>query len=248
MLQPIILAAGKGTRMQSELPKALFPFSGKAMLDWVLEAMSRVEGANTPIVVVGHKGESVRGYVGERAFCVDQKEISGTATAVSAAMPYVPPAAKNVFIMYVDQPFITAESVKAIWKTHEESGAALTLGTVKLPDFLDWRSVFVAFGRIIRDPNGNVAEIIEYKNANELERAMLEVNPGFYCVDVEWLKGALERIKANEMTGEYYLTDILALAIDDEKKISSVFITPEEGLGINSVKDAELAEQVAAGN
>jgi bifunctional UDP-N-acetylglucosamine pyrophosphorylase/glucosamine-1-phosphate N-acetyltransferase len=246
MLQPIILAAGKGTRMQSELPKALFPFSGKAMLDWVLEAMARVEEALTPIVVVGHKGESVREYVGERAICVEQKEITGTATAVANALPYVPDDVRNVFIMYVDQPFITPESIKAISKTHEETGATLTLGTVKLPDYSDWRSVFVAFGRIIRDPNGNVAEIVEYKNANEIERATLEVNPGFYCVEVAWLKNALSRINANEMTGEYYLTDILALAIDDEKKISSVFITPEEGLGINSVKDAEFAEALAA--
>jgi bifunctional UDP-N-acetylglucosamine pyrophosphorylase/glucosamine-1-phosphate N-acetyltransferase len=246
MVQPIILAAGKGTRMKSELPKALFPFSGKAMLDWVLEAMAKVEGALTPIVVVGHKGDSVRDYVGTRAICVEQKELTGTATAVLSAIPFIPKETKSVFIMYVDQPFITSTSIEAIVKKHDASGASLTLGTVKLSDFEDWRSVFVAFGRVIRDHKGEVAEIVEYKNANDLERATHEVNPGFYCVDAEWLTSALSRIARNELTGEYYLTDILALAIDDAKKIESVTITPEEALGINSVKDAEFAETLAA--
>jgi bifunctional UDP-N-acetylglucosamine pyrophosphorylase/glucosamine-1-phosphate N-acetyltransferase len=246
MVQPIILAAGKGTRMQSDLPKALFPFSGKAMLDWVLEAMARVEGANTPIVVVGHKGDSVRDYVGTRAVCVEQKEISGTASAVMVAMPHVPPEVKDAFIMYVDHPFITPENVAKIVRQHKKFGATITLGTVRLPDYSDWRSVFMSFGRVIRDPMGQIAEIVEYKNANEFEKQTLEINPGFYCVEVDWLKSALPRIQKNELTGEYYLTDILALAIDDQKKIESVDITPEEALGINSVKDAELAEQLAA--
>ncbi len=212
------------------------------MLSYVMSALAKAKNCEKPIVVVGHKAQMVRDFVGDTAVCIEQTELSGTATAVKSAMSAVPDTAAKIFIIYGDNPFITAKSVKAIEKAHDKAGAIITLATAKVDDFLDWRSAFMSFGRIVRDPQGEVAEIVEYKNATEHERGILEINPGFYCVDAVWLKSALSRIEANPLTGEYYLTDLLSLAIDDSKKVASVAIAPEEAFGVNSQEDAQVAE------
>lgn len=244
MLQPIILAAGKGTRMGSELPKALCIVAGKPMLQHVLDAFDTAGNCERPVVVVGHKGEQVTEFVKEKAVTVEQKELTGTGTAAKVGMSAVPEGTSRVFIMYADNPFIKPASIRAIEKAHEESGATITLGTITVPNFKDWYRVFVAFGRVLRNHEGQVQEIREYKNANEHEQAVREVNPGFYCVDAAWLRDALTHIERNPLTQEYYLTDIISLALYEDKKVQTVPLTPEEGIGVNSPDDASQAEAV----
>lgn len=244
MLQPIILAAGKGTRMGSPLPKALCEVGGKPMLRRVLDTLVEAGNCAKPVVVVGHKGEMITEYVGSEAVTTEQTELSGTATAAKAGMSVVPDNTKTVFIMYADNPFILPSTIVALEEAHVASGATITLGTIEVPDFKDWYRVFVAFGRVLRNHEGKVQEIREYKNANEHEQAVREVNPGFYCVDAAWLREALTRVARNPVTQEYYLTDILSLALYEDKKVETVSLSPQEGIGVNSPEDASQAEAV----
>jgi bifunctional UDP-N-acetylglucosamine pyrophosphorylase/glucosamine-1-phosphate N-acetyltransferase len=246
MMQPIILAAGKGTRMGSDLPKTLCAVAGKPMLAYILEALASAQNCTSPIIVVGHKGDQIREFVGPSITCVEQSDLSGTGTATRVALPSIPQDATKVFILYGDHPFITPESIRAIEEAHDKAKATITLATATVKDFNDWRKVFVSFGRVMRDPSGEVEGIREYKNTNEIEQNILEINPGFYCVDKAWLTQALEQVERNAITNEFYLTDIVSLALDEEKKIETVSITAEEALGINSQGDAAQAESLLA--
>lgn len=246
MMQPIILAAGKGTRMGSDLPKTLCIVAGKPMLAHILDALASAQNCASPIIVVGHKGDQIREFVGEAIVCVEQPDLSGTGTATRVALPTVPTDATKVFILYGDHPFITAGSIRAIEEAHDRAGATITLATATVKDFNDWRRVFVSFGRVLRNQEGKVEEIREYKNANEHEQNVLEINPGFYCVDKAWLAGALEQIQRDSVTGEFYLTDIVSFALDEEKIIETISINPEEALGINSPDDVAHAESLLA--
>ena len=246
MMQPIILAAGKGTRMGSDLPKTLCVVAGKPMLAHILASINEAGNNLLPIIVVGHKGDQIKAYVGPDIVTVEQPDLSGTGTATKIALPYVPASAKNVFIIYGDHPFIRPESIRAIEERHEATGATLTLATATVPDFNDWRRVFVTFGRVIRNVGGVVQEIKEYKNANEHEQGILEINPGFYCADRAWLEETLAQVERDSVTGEYYLTDIASLALYDGKVVETVSIDPEEALGINSPEDAARAEALLA--
>jgi bifunctional UDP-N-acetylglucosamine pyrophosphorylase/glucosamine-1-phosphate N-acetyltransferase len=246
MLQPIILAAGKGTRMGSPLPKTLYPVSGRPMLSYILDSLGGAGNCLPPILVIGHKGDEIKNYLKGAFTTIEQTELTGTGTAAKVALPLVPEKAKKVLIMYGDHPFISSQSIRAIEEAHDTSAATITLGTVLLQDFSDWRRVFVAWGRIIRNLQGVIQEIREYKNANEHEQNILEVNPGFYCVDKEWLSQALEQIERDSLSGEYYLTDIVSLALYENKKVETVRLTPEEALGVNSPEDVKVAEALLA--
>jgi bifunctional UDP-N-acetylglucosamine pyrophosphorylase/glucosamine-1-phosphate N-acetyltransferase len=244
MLQPIILAAGRGTRMGSDLPKTLCVVAGKPMLAHILHTLTQAGNCLPPIVVVGYKGEEVKTFVGGAGLTVEQTELSGTGTAAKIALAAIPHDAQKVLIMYGDHPFITPESVRAIEAAHDKAGATITLGTVTVQDFSDWRRVFVSFGRVVRNLKGQVQEIREYKNANEHEQNIHELNMGFYCIDRAWLEGALPQIERDAVSGEYYLTDIVSLALYEEKTVETITIAPEEALGINSPEDAALAESL----
>lgn len=228
--------------MGSDLPKTLCEVAGKPMLAHILEALGKAGNCLPPIIVIGHKGEQVRAFGGSNFTYVEQADLSGTGTATKVAMPYVPKDASKVFIMYGDHPFITAEHIKAIEEKHDASGSTVTIATATLPDFSDWRSVFVSFGRVVRNNKGEVQEIKEYKNANEVEQNIREVNPGFYCADAAWLSNALSEVARDSVTGEYYLTDIVSLALYEGKKVETISIDPKEALGINSPQDASQAE------
>ncbi len=246
MIQPIILAAGKGTRMGSPLPKTLYPVAGKPMLSYIFDALSKAGNSLLPIVVVGHKGEEVKQFVGDKATCIEQTDISGTGTAAKVALSIVPEDATKVLIMYGDHPFIQPESIKAIEAAHDDAHAAITFGTVTVKDFSDWRRVFMSFGRVVRNQSGVVQEIKEYKNASEHEQLIHEVNPGFYCVEKSWLADALSQVERDSVTGEYYLTDIISFALYQNKKVETVSLAPEEALGINSPDDVAIAESLLA--
>jgi bifunctional UDP-N-acetylglucosamine pyrophosphorylase/glucosamine-1-phosphate N-acetyltransferase len=156
MLQPIILAAGKGTRMGSELPKTLCIVAGKPMIAHILASLGAAGNCLPPIVVVGHKGAQVKDFLGASIATVEQTDLSGTGTAAKIALSTVAPEVDKVLIMYGDHPFITPESIKKIEETHDATGATITLGTTTVPDYNDWRRVFVSFGRVILNLKGDV--------------------------------------------------------------------------------------------
>lgn len=216
------------------------------MLSYILESLAEAGNCASPLVVVGHKGDQVKKFLGPSVATVEQTELSGTGTAAKIALAALPQGAKNILILYGDHPFITPQSIRDIEEAHEASGAAITFGTVTVPNFNEWRRVFVAFGRVIRNLAGQVQEIREYKNANETEQNIREINPGFYCVDCKWLKEALSQVERDSVSGEYYLTDIVSLSLYENKKVETISLHPEEALGINSPDDAKLAESLLA--
>ena len=215
------------------------------MLGHIIGAASEVAELEQPIIVVGYGAEDIKEYLGQSYQYAHQVELNGTGSAVAAALPLLPKEG-YVFVFYGDQPFLLPETLEAIalvCKTHKPT---FVQTTVVLPDFKDWRSVFTPYARIIRDDSGRIDRLVEYKNATAQERAITEVNPGLIAVDAAWLHETLPKIKPNELTGEYYLTDLLAFAREEGKRIETVGMNATEALGINSPEDAEHALRVVS--
>ena len=244
-LQPVILAAGKGTRMQSELPKPLFSVDGVPMLTRILATLEASKVALDPIIVVGDWTDAIQMQYGPQYQYAVQTELTGTATAVAAALPYLDTSdeAPPVLILYADHPFLTTATIQAMAAVSASAAPTIAMGTVTVPDFQEWRQPFAAFGRVVRDSAGKMQKIVEAKNATDQELHITEVNPALYCVQAAWLAATLPRIEQNPVTKEYYLTDLIELARLAGDVVTSVPIPPEEALGINSIADAENAKQ-----
>ena len=237
----VILAAGKGKRMESDLPKVLSQVKGKHMIRHVIESVSKIHNEK-PYAVVGHKAELVQSELGDLCFYILQKEQLGTGHAVSCAKEDCEDA-EDIVILSGDQPFIKAETIKKLIKKHLESGAKVTFTTTVLPDFLDWRKGFTAFGRILRK-DGKVIGIKEFKDATEEEKKIKEVNAGCYIFNAEWLWKNLEKIKNENAQKEYYLTDLLHIASENNEKIETVKIDPREALGANTKEELAILEKL----
>ena len=224
------------------MPKALAEVGGVSMLGRLLDTFQQT-GTHKPIVVVGWGAEHIKERFPNERY-VEQAEQKGTAHAVGVCVPFLDQEHTAVFVLYADNPFITAESISRIADMFTQEKPALVLGTTSVPDFGRWRAAFNSFGRIVRDESGSLEKIVEYKNATDDERLITEVNPGFYCIDSAWLEEALARVKPNPVNGELYLTDIIALAKNDGRRILTVGVSAQESLGINSPEDALRAEGV----
>lgn len=232
----VILAAGKGTRMKSDLPKVLHPICERPMLAWVLDAC-RAAGCTRLIVVVGHKAELVKEAFANDAADIDwalQSPQLGTGHAVMVCREQLQPLQGPVLVLAGDGPLIRPETLRQLLATHTKEQAACTLATSILPEP-------AKYGRIIRDAAGAVAGIIEYLDATEAQRAVREVNVSVYCYDAAELRWSIEHLKNDNAKGEYYLTDSLSLLKNKGSKLAAVAaVPPEEVLSINTLE--ELAE------
>jgi len=236
----VIMAGGKGTRMCSELPKPLCTLGGKPMIEYLLETISKIT-KEKPVVVIGYKAELVEKELGEKCEYAIQKEQLGTANAVWCAKDACRDACEIV-VLSGDQPFVTVETIKKTLEAHKNSKAKITFTTTQIPDFEDWRKYFIPLGRILRK-NGEVVGIREYKDANEEEKKILEINTACcYAFDAKWLWENLPKIKNNNAKGEYYLTDLFYIAHDEGEKIETVKMDPHESLGANSKEDLNILE------
>lgn len=219
----IIMAAGKGTRMKSELPKVLFKACGKPMVDWVIDACQET---SRPVVVVGHKKEEVVAQISNRADYVFQEEQKGTGHAVLTAKEYLE---KNIngytIVLAGDMPLIKGETIDKI-KEMAKSGYDGIVLTAKVDDPF-------GYGRIIYDGDGNFAEIVEEKDATIQQRCVNEINSSVYCIKTDLLLKCLNNLGCNNAAGEYYLTDVIKM-LSGEYKISTLCVDGEECLGVNS--------------
>src|SRR3989344_5334181 len=155
----LILAGGQGTRMKSDLPKVLIPVKNKPMIAHLLSAIQSSGVDDKPVVVVGYKREKVMKELGNSYTYVTQHEQLGTGHAVISAESALKNKAENVMVLPIDHPFITPETIKKLAHKHLESKAKITMATVELPDFNEWRSVFYnSFSRIVRDANGQIVK------------------------------------------------------------------------------------------
>ena len=233
----LILAAGKGTRMKSRLPKVLHKVGGVPMVEQVLRTV-KAAGTLRQIVVVGFGGEMVQEYLGNEAETVMQKEQLGTGHAVLQAEALLKDAQGTLLVTCGDTPLVTKDTFTSLLDWHEKSGAAATILTAHMPDP-------TGYGRIIRDEAGQVVKIVEQKDGTPEELAVDEVNAGIYCFDLSLLWQMLHNVNNNNAQGEYYLTDIIGMLVSAGRVVSA-FAAPDyrETLGVNSRQQLAAAEQV----
>jgi len=241
----IILAAGKGTRMKSVLPKVLETIKGKAMIQYLLESIKKSGIKSRLVIVVGYGKEAVIKTLGNGYDYVIQTEQLGTGHAVIMTQKILENNAENIMVFYGDHPLISPETIKKLKDTHIRSGGKITMATFTVPDFEDWRSVFYKnFSRIIRDESGNIIKDVQFKDASDEEKKVQELNPCYFCFESKWLWENLKKINTDNAQKEYYLTDLVKIAMKEKHKIQSINIDPHEALGINSKEELENLEKI----
>ncbi len=242
MTHILILAAGKGTRMGGDFPKVLRMASGKELVRHVLDRTAAV--CPNPTIVVGYKGDEVRAALGGRYRYVEQVGQRGTGHAVLAAREVlIGESMTSLVVLYGDHPLITAEMVRGLVTMREASGAAVAMGTIALPDFVGDHATFIHFSRVIRGKGGTILRTVEFKDATDEEKKITEVNPAYYCFDPVWLWANISRLKDENAAGEYYLPDMVKIALADGRTVVSAPVDPYEGMGANTPQELEIVER-----
>jgi bifunctional UDP-N-acetylglucosamine pyrophosphorylase/glucosamine-1-phosphate N-acetyltransferase len=222
----VILAAGMGTRMKSEIPKVLHPLLGKPMVEYIFQAVKELV-SDPAVVVVGNKAKMVEETLGDQARYALQEPQLGTAHAVQCAREMLKGKSDIVLVANSDFPLITTKTYRKLVRTHIESGNTLTISTVVTEDPR-------GFGRILRDEDGRIVRIVEEKAATPEQKKIRELNSNPYCFAADWLWEALDRVEKSEV-GEYYLTDLVEIAYKEGLKVGSIEIKDhEEAIGINN--------------
>lgn len=220
----IILAAGKGTRMRSSLPKVLQPLAGRPLLGHVIQTAKQLHAQNI-ITIYGHGGEHVQQqFQQENIQWVEQAEQLGTGHAVQMTLPVLPQEGMSL-ILYGDVPLVRQETLEQLLAVSSVTGIGMITLNVDNP---------TGYGRIIRD-NDKIQAIVEHKDATEQQRQIQEINTGIYCVSNQKLHAWLPKLSNNNAQGEYYLTDIVAMAVADGLEIAS--IQPELAYEVEGVND-----------
>ena len=230
-LHVVILAAGKGTRMRSERAKVLHPLAGRPLAQHVIDAARRLRPAGI-VVVYGHGGEAVPAALAAPGVqFVKQEPQLGTGHAVRQALPRLPKGGVTL-VLYGDVPLVRPETLRRLAGRGAEKRLALLTAELSDP---------AGYGRIVRDARGGVERIVEHKDADGKTRAIREINTGILCAPSERLRGWLARLRNDNAQREYYLTDIVALAVADGFPVHAVRAAdPAEVLGVNS--KAQLAD------
>lgn len=233
----LVLAAGKGTRMKSRLPKVLHKVGGKAMVERVLDTVNAV-GVDRSVVIVGFGGEEVRAYLGDRCEYVTQAEQKGTGHAVREAKPVLGDFDGTIVLMCGDTPLVTEDTIKALLNEHAATGAAATVLTAHMENP-------TGYGRIIRDEEGKVLRIVEQKDGTPDELAVQEINTGMYAFDSQKLWPCLAQLSDDNAQGELYITDVVGILVNAGERVSAYMTMDEdESLGVNSRVQLAEAERI----
>jgi bifunctional UDP-N-acetylglucosamine pyrophosphorylase/glucosamine-1-phosphate N-acetyltransferase len=232
----VLLAAGQGTRMKSDLQKVLHPVCGKPMLAYALETACSAS-TEIPVIVIGNGSEAVRTFLGETANCVIQNSQQGTGHAVMQAESTLRGQTDLVLVTYADMPLLRSESLIRLVEIQKKNTGPVTMLTVIAADPR-------GFGRVVRGPDGSVQAIIEEAAATPEQLSINELNVGAYCFSANWLWDALHRIPLSKK-GEYYLTDAVELAVKAGLSVQALVSDDmAETIGVNT--RVHLAEAEAA--
>jgi len=235
VITPVILAAGEGTRMRSELPKVLHPVLGRPLVWHAVHTLNQVTEVK-PIVVVGYGAETVKQIVGEAADFIHQEQRLGTGHAVMQTVEMLRGQTDYVLVSYADMPLLSRDTFNRIVETQLQHDGPITILTNIVDDPR-------GFGRVIRDREGNVKAIVEEVDCQPEQLEIRELNTGVYCFKADWLWGALQRIPLSPK-GEYYLTDLVGIAASEGLSVEAcAIIDPAEVIGINT--RVHLAEATA---
>jgi bifunctional UDP-N-acetylglucosamine pyrophosphorylase/glucosamine-1-phosphate N-acetyltransferase/UDP-N-acetylglucosamine pyrophosphorylase len=234
----VVLAAGKGTRMKSELPKVLVPVAGRPMIEYVLDTLDAA-GFDEVLVVVGYRSDLVRDTLGDRPRVkyVEQAEQLGTGHAVMMCRPQLAEHDGPVLVVAGDSPMLQRSSVAALLEEFDRDKPACLLGTANKSDP-------TGLGRIVRDASGNFLGIVEQRDATPVQRQITEVNMSTYVFNGRDLLWALEQLRSNNAQGEYYLTDCPgALRTAGKTVIARAVLKPVESLSINTPDELRVVEE-----
>ena len=228
--QVVVLAAGKGSRMQSELPKVLHQIDGQSLISHVLDTAEALEPSKV-IIVVGYKSEMVVDSLdGQSLVFVKQEQQLGTGHAVMQCQSHID-ADSDVLVLYGDVPFITSATLSQLINNHkeEQNDASILSSTLADP---------TGYGRVIRDGSGNFIDIKEEKDASDEERKITEINTGIYVFKGSALREYITKLNNNNSQNEFYLTDIFSLLLNSGRSIGSTKLTNyREAIGINTQKE-----------
>lgn len=245
----IILAGGKGTRMGAgDLPKVLVPLYGRPLITHLLHSIEAVHADPNPILVIGYQAEKVKEALGAGFRYAVQAEQLGTGHAVMQARPLAEGKYDHIVVLYGDHPHVPAEVINELIATHLREHATLTMMTVTVSDFEKWRAALYYYGRVVRDVAGNVARIVEKKDATPVELEIKELNPSYFCFRADWLWENLSKLQNNNSQKEYYLTDMLEMAIKSGQKVASFAGDPLAALGVNTKEELRLVEDIIKEN
>ncbi len=236
-IRAIILAAGRGTRMRSVVPKVLHKIAGRPVLDYVLDIIKSLRSLKT-YIVVGHGSQKVRDALGASVTFVQQDQLRGTAHAVARCASYLKNYQGTVLVLCGDTPLLCKEIVAALLKHHHRTGASASVlaANVDRPQ---------GYGRIVRGTQGEVKAIREEKDASEFERKIKEINVGVYCFRSKELFDSLKKVKLNTRKKEFYLTDVIELLALRGKKIATLTTNDQSvAFGINTREDLALAQAI----
>ena len=240
-LSVVILAAGKGSRMKSDLPKVLHHVAGRPMILHVVACAGQVVPTHHIHVVVGHQAEKVRQVVSAEYpvnFCL-QKHLIGTGDAVKSALPALSKDDTDVVVLYGDVPLIQSNTVVELVSAHRHAKAKVTI----LAADLDQPA---GYGRVLQDRNHRVVAIREDADLSEQERKIKRINTGIYCFDRLFLSRALDSLKPDNQQAEYYLTDVVEIACQKNEKVAVKLLKdPAQALGINTRAELEKTRGLA---
>lgn len=237
----VVLAAGQGKRMKSELPKVLHEVAGLPMVKHVVDIL---EGANITniVVVVGHGAQEVRAVLKNHhprsLKYVHQGKRLGTAHAVMCAEPLLFSKVDKVIVIYGDTPLFTSDTIRELIRLFDDRKPVLVLVSFDTDNS-------TGYGRVISNKIGHVSKVVEEKDATEEEKKIKEVNAGLYCFDAQFLWSNLSKIKISKVTEEYYLPDLIDIAVKKNKKIIRYKIKDEtEALGVNTIEQLKAAQKI----
>jgi bifunctional UDP-N-acetylglucosamine pyrophosphorylase/glucosamine-1-phosphate N-acetyltransferase len=237
-LATVVLAAGEGTRMKSRLSKILHPLAGKPVAQYALDTALEV-GAEETVFVIGKDSDEIRRALGDRQVVyVYQAERKGTGHAAMQARSHLQGRSDLVLVYYGDMPLLKAESLAKLVENQNQGRTAITMLTLVSDDSM-------GFGRVIRGEDERVLEIVEEKVATPQQLNIKEINCGIYCFDAKWLWSHIDQIPLNPVAQEYYLTDIVGIAVADGKRVEAIASDdPDEMIGINNRIHLSRAEAV----
>ena len=233
----VVLAAGQGTRMKSKLYKVLHPVCGKPMVEHVVDHIQSLNVSRT-VSIVGHGAEKVKEQLGEKSEYVLQAEQLGTAHAVQQAESLIGDLEGTTIVICGDTPLIRPETMKALLEHHQQQNAKATILTAIAENP-------TGYGRILRDENGHVAQIVEQKDASPEQQKVTEINTGTYCFDNKALFATLKLVNNDNAQGEYYLPDVIEI-LKQQGEVVSAYVTENfsETLGVNDRVALAQAEQL----